>query len=133
MAGEMRAALGWILTAIVFLLVAVAFAALSMRDAKAGEFRSDEQANPALCRGWIDISCSCSHRACWTPRQGEFKSLGDGRWRETSSGKVKQQTGWSQDGTFVVCAWSTGTEPGVSYHVGRGNRISCLYPPLPAF
>lgn len=100
--------------------------------AKADDFRTDERADISLCRGFIDTNCSCSHRSCWQPQPGEFTSLGDGRWKQNATGQVKQQTGWSRDGTFIACAWRSGTVPGVMFHVGRGNPLSCLYVPLPA-
>ena len=96
-------------------------------------FRIGERANVSLCRGWINLECSCSHRSCWEARPDEFASLGNGRWIEKSSGQVKQQTGWSKDGTFIACAWRPGLEIGVQYYVGKGANISCVYPPMPAF
>lgn len=123
-------ALWAVVLAVAIILICIAFAV----KAQAGEFRSGERADISLCRGWIETTCSCSHRACWEARPDEFEDLHDGRWRETSSGQVKLQTGWSRDGVFIACAWRSG-EPGsgVQYHVGKGQALSCLYPPVKGF
>lgn len=111
-----------------------ALAIASAPKAKADEFRIGERRALELCRGWIDVTCSCSHRACWEAQPGEFRDLQDGRWQETASGQIRAQTGWSKDGVLIACAWRAG-EPatGVEYYVGRGQPLRCLYAPHKGF
>lgn len=117
----------------VVLFVAVLIIGLCFAmKAGAGEFRSGELPNHSLCRGWIDTQCSCSHRACWEAGPDEFEDLNDGRWRERSSGQVIRQTDWSRDGVFIACAWKRG-DGDVLYRVGKGNPLSCVFPPVKGF
>lgn len=119
-----------------FFLIAATFILLAiwtLTNAIAGEFKDGDKRTPELCLGWIDQSCSCTHRSCWEARPGEFESLGNNQWREKSSGQIVTQRDWSQDGSFMVCAWKPGEfGSGIEYHVGKGNPIKCLFPPLPS-
>jgi hypothetical protein len=114
------------------LAVTILLAIWTLTNAKAGEFRVGEKPRPELCRGWIDKTCSCTHRSCWEASPEEFDDLNDGRWLERSSGTIKRQTGWSKDGVFIACAWKAG-EGDIQYHVGKGNPISCIFPPVKGF
>jgi hypothetical protein len=132
---EVEASPGWVAFFLLLLLVITGtlfwlFPPVSV--AKAGEFMRGEIAQPELCRGYIDLSCSCSHRACWEPKPGEFVDMNNGSWREAASGVVKLQTGDSKDGALVACAWREG-EGAVAYHVGRGNPLRCIYAPPKSF
>ena len=118
----------WFFTAIVFFLVAVAFAAWSASKAHAQE-KALQHSNPWLLT-WIPATCCVTNDCCWEISEHELTPQPGDRWLVNSTRQVLQRTGWSPDGKTYRCACDLSEGKWIKH---QGANTRCVFVQLNAF